>query len=500
MFNRPIARRDATQYSGSMRSQSHGYRSASDADNGVKTSLRPRPWPSMASPDADEVPVRTKPWCTVVMIAMAGLFSLIQTSFTAQRYMQNPNSGMFIWMIISTFLAFMLPMILLSRNSWPEPVFWIACAIVIIFPYSPMLALEAFAALIARRSSRRRTIRASVAALTVAMLSEIRDAIQPSDASFWHAVFAKPNTGQNGVPIELLTGEPVIVITAGIVAIIETAVALLIGLHIRSRARLHEADARAEVAQHHAEHLQTDLASQQLADAIAAEAHDTLAHSLSLIALNASALQAEASKLAGSAEAQIIAEKAETIRRQSAGALDEAHAIIDMLRHPDQAWEQLTANEETSLTRESLDSLIADNRGGGLQLNTWIDIRQLSELDDDIGKIAFRAIQESLTNARRHAPAMPVSLEVTATPSEGIHIHISNPVSTIASPQPSDASQAHKPPQAEHPQDNKARGRKPQGVGLQGLAARVKTANGQCRYGLDDRHIFHVDVMLPWRN
>ena len=475
-----------TQYSETMRPENRSYTSASDNGKNVGTPLRPKLRSVTTSSDTDEVPVRTKAWCTVVMIVTAGLFSLIQTSFAAQRHINNPDNGMFVWMVISTLLAFMLPLILLSRDSWPEQVFWIACGIVVIFPYSPMIALEALAALIARRSSRIRTIRASAAALAVALLSELRDALHPSDASFWHLVFAKPYTGQDGVPIELLTSEHVIVITAGIIAVVETAIAIFVGLHIRSRAKLHEADARAEVAQHHAEHLQTDLANQQLADAIAAEAHDTLAHSLSLVALNASALQAEASKLADRQEAQVITEKAEDIRRQSAGALDEAHAIINMLRHPDQAWEQLAASDETSLTRESLDSLITDNRNSGAQLNTWIDIQQLSELDEGIGKIAFRAIQESLTNARRHAHGMPVSLEVTATPSSGIHIHVSNPTAMSSTTQPSNAT---------HRNDVESHG-----VGLQGLAARVQTAHGQCRYGLDDRHIFHVDVTLPWRS
>ena len=31
-------------------------------------------------------------------------------------------------------------------------------------------------------------------------------------------------------------------------------------------------------------------------------------------------------------------------------------------------------------------------------------------------------------------------------------------------------------------------------------AARVHSVNGQCRYGMDDRHLFHVDVQLPWRS
>lgn len=233
----------------------------------------------------------------------------------------------------------------------------------------------------------------------------------------------------------------------------------------------------ASAATTHAATLQTDLTNQQLADAIAAEAHDTLAHSLSLMALNASALKAEAAKLGDSPEAQSLADKAEDIRRQSAGALDEAHSIIDMLRNPHQAWEQLAPSDDTSLTRESLDALIADTRNSGTSLNTWIDIQQLSVMDESIGKVAYRAIQEGLTNARRHAPGAPVSLE-------GLR----------------HAAGGRTYPYQQSDRHGCDRDAAAHGAGLPGLAARVHSVNGQCRYGMDDRHLFHVDVQLPWRS
>ncbi|MFR7425833.1 MAG: hypothetical protein ACLUUF_02885 [Bifidobacterium pullorum] len=64
------------------------------------------------------------------------------------------------------------------------------------------------------------------------------------------------------------------------------------GLHLRSKAIAASAEAKADAAANQAHTLQANLNNQQLADAIAAESHDTLAHSLSLLALNASALQA----------------------------------------------------------------------------------------------------------------------------------------------------------------------------------------------------------------
>lgn len=310
------------------------------------------------------------------------------------------------------------------------------------------------------------------------LISQLRDALQQPKASIWHLIFAQPHTGgDSGSPMVMLVEEPTVIITATVASLVFVTIATLIGLHSPFARPPAHGECGGHAATTHAATLQTDLTNQQLADAIAAEAHDTLAHSLSLMALNASALKAEAAKLGDSPEAQSLADKAEDIRRQSAGALDEAHSIIDMLRNPHQAWEQLAPSDDTSLTRESLDALIADTRNSGTSLNTWIDIQQLSVMDESIGKVAYRAIQEGLTNARRHAPGAPVSLEVSATPQAGVHIHISNPIATDAT----ETQRAH-------------------GAGLPGLAARVHSVNGQCRYGMDDRHLFHVDVQLPWRS
>ncbi|MBW3089823.1 sensor histidine kinase [Bifidobacterium miconisargentati] len=405
------------------------------------------------------------------MVPLASFMCLAQTSFFAQNFEQN--SAGFVLMVLCSLVALPSGFLLLARAEYPEPTFWIACALVTVFPFDSLIVLMALTALLARRSDRKVAVRSAIAGTLVTVWSQVRDALQQPEASIWHVIFAKPNTGgATGEPMVMLAQEPTIIITAVVTALVAAAIAILTGLHIRSRARLRTANAVASAATDHAATLQSDLNNQQLADAIAAEAHDTLAHSLSLMALNASALKAEADKLGDSPEARALAGKAEDIRRQSAGALDEAHAIIDMLRNPQQAWEQLAPSDDTSLTRESLDTLIADARNSGTQLNTWIDIQQLSGLDETIGKVAYRAVQEGLTNARRHAPGAPVSLEITAGPAAGVHLHISNPMTQTGS--------TH-------------------GAGLPGLAARAQSVGGQCRYGVDERHLFHVDVRLPWR-
>lgn len=431
----------------------------------------------------DEVPVHSTWKSNLAMVPIAIFMCLVQTSFAAARY--GGSDPEFLWFVFSTLVAVPSGLLLLVRDRHPEAVFWGSCALVIIFPFDPMLTLMAMSSLLARRSSRAVTVRAIVAGGATVLIAQLRDALNPPDASLWHAFFAKPNTGGNtGTPIVMLVGETPIIITAAGAALISTAIAALVGLHLRSKAIAASAEAKADAAANQAHTLQADLNNQQLADAIAAEAHDTLAHSLSLLALNASALQAESDRLRAmpqSDEQSIrlhidsIAQQAQQIRRQAAGALDEAHTIIDMLRHPEQAYVQLAPSDDTALTRESLDALITDARQAGMRLDTWIDIQQLSELDDTLGKIAYRTIQEGLTNARRHAPDAPVALQVDARPQTGVHVHISNPLAQHAF-SPSDRA----------------------GAGLQGIAARIHNAGGTCAYGADERGVFHIDARLPW--
>ena len=241
------------------------------------------------------------------MVPLASFMCMAQTSFFAQNFAQD--SAGYTLMVLCTLLAFPAGFLLLARSEYPEATFWIACALVVVFPYDSLIALMAMTSLLARRSNRNTTIRATVGGTIVTLISQLRDALQQPKASIWHLIFAQPHTGgDSGSPMVMLVEEPTVIITATVASLVFVTIATLIGLHIRSRARLRTANAVASVA-----------TTQQLADAIAAEAHDTLAHSLSLMALNASALKAEAAKLGDSPEAQSLADKAEDIRRQSAG-------------------------------------------------------------------------------------------------------------------------------------------------------------------------------------
>ena len=397
----------------------------------------------ITNPSTAEVPVRTRIWCTVPMVVCASFACLAQVSFASQQYAQD--SAPYLWMIACVLVAIPSGLILLARNSYPQAVFWTACLLVVALPYDSLIALMALTSLLARRQGTKVTLRSVLAAATTTIWSQVRDALHPAEASIWHAIFSKPYTGvRYGNTMVMLVDERTIIASAVVVALIAVAIATLAGLHIRSRALARVAEAKAQSANEQVSRLRTTLDNQQLADAIAAEAHDTLAHSLSLLALNASALQAESRKLKAEAEqlgnanvagmAGKIAGTTEDIRRQASGALDEAHSVIDMLRHPEDARLQLAANDaeasltrdsllqlaandaEASLTRDSLLQLIGDARAANMRIDTWIDVQQLGQLDESIGVIAYHVVQEGLTNVRRHAPGAPVSLQVDANP------------------------------------------------------------------------------------
>jgi signal transduction histidine kinase len=97
-----------------------------------------------------------------------------------------------------------------------------------------------------------------------------------------------------------------------------------------------------------------------------------------------------------------------------------------------------------------------------------------ARLPDAVSLAAFRIVQESLTNARRHAPGAPVQVRLSYQPSE-LAIAIENRMGTA----------------------NMANGTAP-GVGILGMTERACAIGGTLRAGpLPDG--FRVDAKLPYQ-
>ena len=419
---------------------------------------------------------------SIAMIALSGFAILVQTAYSGTWATHANDNYLSFWALASLVMCFTAPFILLARERAPYLIAAIAFAATAVLAFGPALALVALASAVARRKLSPRLIACITAGTLATLISCLRDASMPQGSSVIKDVLAPPGqSAQEAAPIDVSWWVPLLI------TLFFSAIAVGSGMLVRSRAITAQAGRTVAAAQSKVSDLHADLAAQQQRDAIAREAHDTLAHSLSLIGISASGLSATATSLVRSAPAGAstvevptarlidFSQRAEVVRRQAAGALDEAHTIIGMLRNPETIPAGLAADEGTALTREALTALIDETRRSGTRLDTWIDVEGLSGLDPAVGKVAYRTLQEALTNARRHAQGQPVALDVRASPRIGISLIVSNPV-----PVPEPAG-GHR-----------------HGQGLRGMSERVSAVSGRASWGVRDSR-FWVRVQIPWR-
>jgi signal transduction histidine kinase len=165
---------------------------------------------------------------------------------------------------------------------------------------------------------------------------------------------------------------------------------------------------------------QAELAEQAVEDErrrIAREVHDVIAHSLTvtMLHLTGARLTLEHDP-AATAEAIAALEEAERAGRQS---LTEIRRTVGLLA---------TAEQSTAVPlpgARDLDALIADFRAAGLGVT--LDVTgEIEATSANVGLALYRIVQESLTNAAKHAPGAPAHVAVTFA--TDVHVEVSNPL------------------------------------------------------------------------
>ncbi|WP_406136555.1 sensor histidine kinase [Streptomyces sp. NBC_01089] len=208
---------------------------------------------------------------------------------------------------------------------------------------------------------------------------------------------------------------------------------------------------------------------------IASDMHDSLGHDLSLIALRAAALELDPA-LDGHQQSA-----AGELRAAAGDATARLHDIIGVLRENDGAAPPAPSGETVAEQVERA-------RGSGMDVELT-DEGTAGALAPMTRRAVHRTVQESLTNAARHAPGAPVTVRLVR--SDG---SLTVTVTSGAAPpgRSSDRSADSGRADAADPPGGSAGG-----TGLVGLDERIRLTGGVLRHGPLPGGGFEVRATLP---
>lgn len=198
-------------------------------------------------------------------------------------------------------------------------------------------------------------------------------------------------------------------------AIVFSAAPVWLGLLIRARAALSDKLAEIERARAHEEELLVQQAITQERTALAREMHDVISHKVSLIAVQAGALQVTSSDPAS-------AETARTIRALSVRTLDELREMVGVLRP--------SATHEIELAPQpSIDDLPHLIETSGIDTTINIVDTASTRPSSSVQRALYRTVQEGLTNIAKHAPGAQATMDLWIT-DDSAELRLTNSAST----------------------------------------------------------------------
>ncbi|GGP72768.1 hypothetical protein GCM10010185_52670 [Saccharothrix coeruleofusca] len=183
---------------------------------------------------------------------------------------------------------------------------------------------------------------------------------------------------------------------------------------------------------------------------IAREIHDAVGHHATLIAVESAALAATTDE----PETRVAALRLRTSAKE---ALNEMRAALALL------------HAEPPRNQDGIPTLVERARAAGVKV-TLDD--QSGPIPPAVGRAAFRVVQEALTNVTKHAPGAEVHVRLSQRDGT-LRISVVNGPPTAAAAEP-----------------------KGDGIGLHGLAERVRLAGGTLRCGPSGDG-FAVEATLP---
>jgi signal transduction histidine kinase len=193
--------------------------------------------------------------------------------------------------------------------------------------------------------------------------------------------------------------------------------------------------------------------------AIAREVHDLLAHTVSVMVVQAGAAEGLLDQ-----DPQRAREPLRHIRRRGHDAVLELRGLLTMLR-----GEPVALSPQPRLS--DLDQLVEETRGAGLSVKLSAD-GELDQIPAGVQLAAFRIVQEALTNVRKHARASSVEVKVAC---------------------------AHGQVEVQIADDGRGPHGHTRGHGLIGMQERAALYGGTMNFGARAGGGFAVDARLPVR-
>jgi signal transduction histidine kinase len=256
----------------------------------------------------------------------------------------------------------------------------------------------------------------------------------------------------------------------GVLGVVCVVAVLGLGMFVRARRQLGLVERERAASE---QELRVAQARQMERNRIAREMHDVLAHRLSLLSLQAGALE-----LWPDAPSAEIARSAGVIRSNAHGALEELREVIGVLRSARAEDDPADGvPEQPQPTLADLPMLVDESRTAGMQVVLECEVTDLAAVPEAIGRTAFRIVQEGLTNARKHADDAEVSVAVRGAAADGLTVEIRNP-------SPVGVARTTPVPGA--------------GMGIIGLAERAALTGGRLEHGRTPAGEFRLWTWLPW--
>ncbi|MFE5341076.1 sensor histidine kinase [Isoptericola sp. NPDC056578] len=389
---------------------------------------------------------------TVVAVAVSAGSSLLAVGFASHAAAPQSAQQPALY-AASALVGLVLAGLLVLRQRYPLALCLGASACSVLLPLDSSAALLALPWVLATSAVRSCLVAvgATTAATTAAL---VRDALRDHEARVLFTIDRESH---------VLASEPTaavfVVVGLGLLALSVAAGLVRRALATAAQAREEQRAQAAATAV-----LRDQMARQTERESIAREVHDTIAHHVAAISLQASALEVTHGADPGAVRT------AREVRGSAQQAMTELRSLLSTLRSGG-----VDGPGGPGVSLDDLGPLLDQLRADGAHLVAAVEVRGAAGATTALARATLRIVQEAVTNAAKHAPGAPVDVAVQGGPDAGVDIRVVNATPTGG---PSSTAPGT-------------------GNGMLGMRERAAALGGTFDAGHRDGR-FEVRVHLPW--